>query len=138
MSDRLRRDIDEILSKYEKFPLREPLPRRLRRKASELTTAAGQLLATPLRYVTAGRLMLLGVILVLVAYFGLGGGSATQAIIIAGLIIFALAFAVSLRRRSPYVEQRWRGRPLDLQEPSVGARLRAWWGRWRGRRRSPR
>jgi VIT1/CCC1 family predicted Fe2+/Mn2+ transporter len=138
MSDRLRRDIDEILSKYEKFPLREPLPRRLRRKASELATAAGQLLAAPLRYVTAGRLMLLGVILVLVAYFGLGGGSATQAIIIAGLIIFALAFAVSLRRRSPYVEQRWRGRPLDLQEPSVGARLRAWWGRWRGRRRSPR
>ena len=47
MSDRLRREIDEILSKYEKFPLREPLPRRLRRKASELTTAAGQLLAAP-------------------------------------------------------------------------------------------
>jgi len=138
MSDRLRRDIDEILSKYEKFPLREPLPRRLRRKASELTTATGQLLAAPLRYVTAGRLMLLGLILVLAAYFGLGGGSATQAIVIVGLIIFALAFAVSLRRRSPHVEQRWRGQPIDLQEPSVGSRLRAWWGRWRGRRRSPR
>jgi len=138
MSDRMRRDIDEILSKYEKFPLREPLPRRLRRKASELTTAAGQLLAAPLRYVTAGRLMLLGLILVLAAYFGWGGASATQAIIIAGLIIFALAFIVSLRRRSPHVEQRWRGRPLDLHEPSVGTRLRDWWGRWRGRRRSRR
>ena len=138
MSDRMRRDIDEILSKYEKFPLREPLPRRLRRKASELTTAAGQLLAAPLRYVTAGRLMLLGLILVLAGYFGWGGASTTQVIIIAGLIVFALAFMVSLRRRSPHVEQRWRGQPLDLHEPSVGTRLRAWWGRWRGRRRSRR
>ena len=138
MSDRLRQEIDEILSKYEKFPLREPLPRRLRRKASEFTTAAGQLLAAPLRYVTAGRLMLLGLILVLAAYLGWGGASTTQAIIIAGLIVFALAFVVSLRRRSPHVEQRWRGQPLDLHEPSVGTRLRAWWGRWRGRRRSRR
>ena len=138
MSDRMRRDIDEILSKFDKFPLREPLPRRLRRKASELTTAAGRLLAAPLRYVTAGRLMLLGLILVLVAYFGLGGGSMTQAIIIAGLIVFGLAFLVSVRRRPPHVEQRWRGRPLDVHEPDVGARLRTWWGRWRGRRRSRR
>jgi hypothetical protein len=138
MSDRMRRDIDEILSKYEKFPLREPLPRRLRRKASEFTAAAGQMVTAPLRYVTAGRLMLLGLILVLAGYFGWGGASTTQVIIIAGLIVFALAFVVSLRRRSPHVDQRWRGRPLDLHEPGVGTRLRAWWGRWRGRHRSPR
>jgi VIT1/CCC1 family predicted Fe2+/Mn2+ transporter len=138
MSDRLRQEIDEILSKYEKFPLREPLPRRLRRKTAELTRAVGRLLAAPLRYVTAGRLMLLGVILILAAYFSWGGGSLTQSVIIAGLIVFALAFLVSLRRRSPQIEQRWRGRPLDLQEPGVGARIRAWWERWRGRHRSPR
>ena len=138
MSDRMRQEIDEILSKYEKFPLREPLPRRLRRKGAELGVAAGHLLAAPLRYVTAGRLMLLGLVLVLAAYLGWGGASTTQAIIIAGLIVFGLAFMVSLRRRSPHVEQRWRGRALDLHEPSVSARVRAWWERWRGRRRSPR
>jgi hypothetical protein len=138
MSDRLREEIDEILSKYEKFPLREPLPRRLRRKASELTAATGRLLTAPLHHVTAGRLMLLGLVLILVAYFSWGGASITRAAIIAGLIVFAFAFMVSLRRRGPRVEQRWRGRPLDLQEPSVGTRLRAWWGRWRGHDRSPR
>jgi len=138
MSDRLRQEIDEILNKYEKFPLREPLPRRLRRKAAELTAAAGQLLAAPLRYVTAGRLMLLGVILVLAAYFSWGGASITRSVIIAALLVFALAFIVSLRRRTPHIEQRWRGRPVDLHEPSVSARIRAWWGRWRGRHRSPR
>ena len=132
MSDRLRQEIDEILSKYEKFPLREPLPRRLRRKAAELTAAAGQLLAAPLRYVTTGRLMLLGVILVLAAYFSWGGASITRSVVIAALLVFALAFIVSLRRRTPHVEQRWRGRPLDLHEPNVSTRLRAWWGRWRG------
>jgi VIT1/CCC1 family predicted Fe2+/Mn2+ transporter len=138
MSDRLRQEIDEILSKYEKFPLREPLPKRLRRKTAELTAAAGRLLAAPLRYVTAGRLMLLGVILILAAYFSWGGSSITQSVVIAGLIVFALAFVVSLRRRPTHIEQRWRGRPLDLQESGVGSRLRAWWGRWRGRRGSPR
>jgi len=138
MSDRLRQEIDEILSKYEKFPLREPLRRRLRRKVSELTSAAGRLLAAPLRHVTVGRLMLLGVILILAAYLSLGGASITRSVVIAGLIVFALAFMVSLRRRSPHVEPRWRGRPLDLHEASVGARLRAWWESWRGRRRSPR
>lgn len=138
MSDRLRQEIDEILSKYEKFPLREPLPRRLRRRIAGLTAVVGRLLAAPLRYVTTGRLMLLGVILILAAYFSWGGASITRSIIIAGLIVFALAFMVSLSRRYPRVEQRWRGRPVELHEASVGARIRAWWGRWRGRRRSPR
>jgi hypothetical protein len=82
--------------------------------------------------------MLLGVVLVLAAYFSWGGSSVTQSVIIAALIVFALAFIVSLRRRSPHIEQRWRGQPLDLQESAVTTRLRAWWGRWRGRRRSPR
>ena len=139
MSDRLRQEIDEILSKYEQFPLREPLPRRLRRKASELVTAATRPLAAPLRHVTVGRLMLAGLILILAVYFfGLGGGSISRFIIIAGLVIFAIAFMVSMRRRSPRVEPRWRGHPLELHEPSVGTRLRAWWERWRGRRRSRR
>lgn len=139
MSDRLRQEIEEILGKYEKFPLREPFPRRLRRKASALATAAGQRLAALLRYVTVGRLMLAGVVLILAAYFfTLGGASISRSIIIAGLVIFAVAFMVSLRRRYPRVEARWRGRPVDLNEPSVGTRLRAWWERWRGRRRSPR
>jgi hypothetical protein len=138
MSDRLRQEIDEILGKYEKFPLREPLLSRLRRRVSLLAGTVGQLLLSPLRLVTAGRLMLLGVVLILVAYFSWGGDSITRSIIIAGLLVFALAFMVSLRRRTPHVEPRWRGRPLDLSEPSVGARLRAWWGRWRGQRRSPR
>src|SRR4030043_2226068 len=89
MSDRLRQEIDEILSKYEKFPLREPLPKRLRRKASELTMAAGRLLAAPLRYVTAGRLMLLGVILILAAYFNWGGASVTRSVVIAALLVVA-------------------------------------------------
>jgi hypothetical protein len=139
MPDRLRQEIDDILSKYEKFPVREPLPTRLRRKASGLVTAVHQGLAAPLRYVTVGRLMLAGLILILAAYFvGFGSSSITRSIIIAGLIVFAIAFMVSLRRRSPRVEPRWRGRPLELHEPSVGTRLRAWWERWRGRRRSRR
>ena len=138
MSDRLRQEIDEILGKYEKFPLREPLPRRLRRKVSQIAGGAGRLLAAPFRYVSTGWLIVLGITLALVAYFSWGGASVIQSIIIAGLIVFALAFLVSLRRRSPHVEPRWRGRTLDLREPSVGDRLRAWWERWRGRRRSPR
>ncbi len=140
MSDRLQQEIDEILSKYDKLPRREPLLRRLRRRASELAAAASRGLTAPLRYLTAGRLMLAGLILVLAAvFFGLGGPSISRFIIIAGLVVLFAAFIASLsRRRYPRVEQRWRGRPLDLREPSVGTRLRAWWERWQGRRRSRR
>ncbi len=141
MPDRLREEIEEILGKYEKFPLREPLWRRIRRNISRRTRGAGQWLTSHLPRITVGRVMAAGVILILIALFApslfnLDSDAITRGVILAGLGLFIAAFVFSLRRRrSPYVEQRWRGRPLDLQEPGVGSRLRSWWDRLRSRGR---
>lgn len=139
MSDRMQQEIEEILGKYKKFPLREPLWRRIRRRLSRWLSGLSQWSASHLPHITLGRVMLVGLAMVIVAYFfNFGGDSIARSMIAAGLIIFAAAFIFSLRRRTPYVEKRWRGQPLELGEPGVGERLRSWWGRWRSRGRTHR
>ncbi|KPK48009.1 MAG: hypothetical protein AMJ77_01230 [Dehalococcoidia bacterium SM23_28_2] len=131
MPDRLQQEIEEILGKYKRFPIREPLWRRIRRRLSRWLSSVGQHLPR----ITVGRVMLLGAAIIIVAYFvGFGSDSVTRSLIVAGLIIFAGAFIFSLRRRPQYhVEKRWRGRTVDIDEPGVGQRLRSWWDRWRSR-----
>ena len=134
MSDRMQQEIEEILGKYKKFPLREPLWRRIRRRLSRWLSSVSQWSASHLPHITVGRVMLVGIAIVIVAYFfNFGGDSIARSMIIAGLIIFVAAFIFSLRRRPPSVEKRWRGQPLELDEPGVAERLRSWWDRWRSR-----
>jgi len=139
MADRLQQEIEEILGRYNRFPLREPIWRRVRRRLSRWLSRLGRWPASHLSRITVGRVMLVGIALIIAAYFfSFGSDSITRSVIVAGLILFVAAFIFSLRRRSPYVEKRWRGRTLDVGEPGVGERLRSWWGRWRSRGRTHR
>jgi VIT1/CCC1 family predicted Fe2+/Mn2+ transporter len=139
MSDRLQQEIEEILGKYKRFPLREPLWRRIRRRLSRWLSSLGRWPASHLPRITVGRVMLLGIAMVIAAYFfGFGSDSIARSVIVAGLILFVAAFIFSLRRRTPYVEKRWRGQPLEIHQPGVGDRLRSWWDRWRSRGRTNR
>ncbi len=138
MSDRMQQEIEEILGKYKKFPLREPLWRRIRRRLSRWSSSVSRWSASHLPRITVGRVMLVGIVLIIAAYFGFGGKSITQIVLVAGLIIFVAAFIFALRRPPQYVEKRWRGRPLEFREPGIGERLRSWWNRWRSRGRTHR
>jgi hypothetical protein len=138
MSDRMQQEIEEILGKYKKFPLREPLWRRIRRRLSRWSSSVGRWSASHLPRITVGRVMLVGIVLIIAAYFGFGGKSITQMVLVAGLILFVAAFIFALRRRPHYVEKRWRGQPLEIREPGIGERLRSWWNRWRSRGRTHR
>jgi hypothetical protein len=138
MSDRMQQEIEEILGKYKKFPLQEPLWRRIRRSLSRWLSSVGRWWASHLPRITIGRVMLVGVVMILAAWFGVGGKSTTQMVLVAGLILFVAAFAFSLRRRPHYVEKRWRGQTLEIAEPGLSARLRSWWSRWRSRGRTHR
>ncbi|KPK22240.1 MAG: hypothetical protein AMJ76_00295 [Dehalococcoidia bacterium SM23_28_1] len=138
MSDRMQQEIEEILGKYKKFPLREPFWRRMRRRLSRWLSSVSQWSASHLPRITVGRVMLVGIVLIIAAYFGVGGRSTTQMVLAAGLIIFVVAFIFALRRRPRYVEKRWRGQSIELHEPGVSQRLRSWWGRWRSRGRTHR
>ena len=134
MSDRMQQEIEEILGKYKRFPLREPLWRRIRRRLSRWFSRLG----SHLPRITVGRVMLVGVALLIAAYFGFGGKSVTQMALVAGLILFVAAFIFALRRRPPPIDKRWRGQPLEIREPGIGERLRSWWNRWRSRGRTHR
>ena len=131
MSHRMQQEIEEILGKYKKFPLREPFWRRMRRRLSRWLSSVRQWSASHLPRITIGRVMLVGIVLIIAAYFGVGGRSTTQMVLAAGLIIFVAAFIFALRHRPRYVERRWRGQTLEIAEPGVGERLRSWWSRWR-------
>ncbi len=138
MSDRIQQEIEEILGKYKRFPLREPLWRRIRRRLSRWLSSMSRWWASHLPRITVGRVMLVGVAMIIAAWFGFGGKSATQMVLVAGLILFVAAFIFSLRRRPRYVEKRWRGQTVKLAEPGVSQRLRSWWDRWRSRGRTHR
>ncbi len=137
MSDKLQQEIEEILGKYKRFPLREPIWRRIRRRLSRWLSSLGRWPASHLPRITVGRVMLVGIAMIIAAYFfSFGSDSITRSVIVAGLILFVAAFIFSLRRRSPYVEKRWRGQTVQIGQPGVGERLRSWWGRWRSRGRT--
>jgi hypothetical protein len=137
MSNKLERDIEEILAKIDRFPPKRSLRSRLRGRLTGALEGVGRALATvPRPRVSVGQVLLLGIALIVIAYvFGdsLGGASIVRGVVIAAIILFIGAFIFSLRRQSAsrIPEKRWRGQTMDLDE----ARGRgSWWSRWRSRR----
>lgn len=137
MPTKLERDIEEVLAKIDRFPPRRSLRSRIRRRLGGAFGGPGRAIASlPRPRVSVGQVLLLGIALIVIAYvFGdsLGGASLVRLFIIAGIVLFIGAFIFSLRRQSAYrtPEKRWRGQPIDLDEPSGPG---SWWKRWRSRR----
>lgn len=132
MSSKLQREIEEILSRYDKAaPRRRRWRRWLRRRR--------QLLAESWRHLTLRRpalsqVMLLGILLLVIAFFF---RSTVPYTAYAGLAFFFGAFVLSFRRSQAGPELRWRGRPVDVYQGGLGDRIRRRWRQWRGRRRRP-
>lgn len=137
MSSKLERDIEEVLAKIERFPPKQSLWRRVRRRLGAALESLGRALAgLPRPRVSVGQVLLLGMALIVIAYvFGdsLGGGSIVRLFIIAAIVLFIGAFIFSLRRQSAsrLPEKHWRGQPMDLDEARGSG---SWWNRWRSRR----
>lgn len=136
MTDRLQREIDEILARLDSFPPRRSLWWRLRRRVGGVLGGLGRgLRGLRLPRLSMGQLLLLGIAVIVIAYLlEPGGANVARYVIVAGIVIFLAAFILSLRRQTRPPEKRWRGQPMELGGPDVGQRLRSWWGRWRGRR----
>jgi hypothetical protein len=137
MSNKLERDIEEILAKVDRFPPKRSLWSRVRSRLMGALESVGRpLAALPRPRVSVGQILLLGIALIIIAYvFGdsLGGTSIVRGVVIAAIVLFIGAFIFSLRRQSAsrIPEKRWRGQTMDLDE----ARGRgSWWSRWRSRR----
>ncbi|MEX0682647.1 MAG: hypothetical protein WD904_03930 [Dehalococcoidia bacterium] len=130
-SDRIQREVDELLSKIEKFPPRRPLGRRI----SDTLTAPFRAISRgvsgiALPRISAGHILLAAIIIIVIAYVARDASDLWNWVIVAGVGLFILAFVLSLRRHSRPPEKYWRDRPLDLQNRGSG---RSFWDRWRGR-----
>lgn len=127
MPDNLEREVEDILRKLDKFvPEEGPLTRTRRRMGQAASDFLHAVLAR-LSRISLGQVMLVAVMLIVVAFFfGRGSPLLARWVIIGGFILFFTAFILSLRGGLSRDERRWRGRVVDLSEPSLANRLRDW------------
>jgi hypothetical protein len=132
MSNRIQREVEELLDKLEKFPPKRPLPARIADAlASPFRGAVRACRGLALPRVTAGHVLLAGLAIIVVAYVVGGTDSIWRWIIAAGILLFVGAFLFSLRRQSSGPQEKyWRDKPLDLHRQHG-----SWWDIWRNKRR---
>ena len=127
--DKIQREIEEILNRLDEFVPEERPPSRLRRRSSQLAGALGRALLRPVARISLRQVMLTSLALIVLAFFAMRIHPLfARYVIIAGVILFLTSFALSFVSRGspPTVEKHWRGRPIELNEPSLADRLRAW------------
>ena len=135
MPNNVEREVEEILRKLDKFVPEEGRLARTRTGAGQAVSGFLHTILARLSRVSLGQLMLTSLVLVLVAFFFRGASPAlARWAIIGGLVLFLSVFVLSFLSGSSRHERRWRGRVVDLSEPSLGTRLRNWFQR-RGRPR---
>ncbi|MGB2696018.1 MAG: hypothetical protein WBD55_12650 [Dehalococcoidia bacterium] len=127
--DRIQREIEEILDRLDEFvPDRKasgPRPR-----PTDAAASAGRGLLDSLSGISLGHVMLAAVALIVLSVLARNVQPAFATwVLVAGVILFLTAFALSFVSRGssqPSVEKRWRGRPIELNEPTFRERIRAW------------
>ncbi len=132
MSNKLERDIEEVLAQIDQFPPKRSLWSRLRRRVANAFGGVGEAISSiPKPRISIGQVLLIAIAVIVIAYFGFRGSGIGNILIFGGILAFIGAFIFSLRRQSAsrLPEKRWRGQPMDLHEPGG-----SWWKRWRSRR----
>jgi hypothetical protein len=129
--DRIQREIEDILNRIDDFVPEENKVRRFRRRSS--TSKAMRNITEPLSRISLRHVLLAGLALVVIGFFAGRAHPIGTWMLIAGVILFLTSFALSFFTRNtpsapPAAEKRWRGRPLELDEPTFSDRLRAWFG----------
>jgi hypothetical protein len=136
MPDELEREIEEILSKIDKFP-KESAFGRLRRRSVNRFRRWRRHLAPRLPRVSLGHVMAAALLLIILAYAFRSSAFGRYAFAV-GLVLLFSAIAVSFftaRRPKQKQGKRWRGQVVDLSGPSLADRVRGWLsGRRRGGR----
>ena len=128
-NDKIQREIEDILSKLDDLPGEgKPIPmRRRQRQAASFLDG----LLTPVAGLSIRHVMIAALALIVVGFFTRNAypdfGRWT---LIGGVLLFFTAIVISAFNRggppAPHVEKRWRGQPMDLEGPTLGDRLRAW------------
>jgi hypothetical protein len=141
-SERLEREIEEILGKIEHFPSPESRAQRARKRAVRRLGAwmsqRQAALARVMSRWSMSQLMLLAALMILGSFFFRRLSPVLMTwVLYAGIILFvsALAILVFGGGRGGRVQQRWRGRTVEYRGGTpMRVRLRRWWSGMRSRR----
>lgn len=132
MSDRYKKEIEEILQRVEeaRSPDSQPQERRQGPKAHKLNPLARLSWLLGFLAISPGKLMIAGVSLLLIALLlGVVGPGWAGRLVWAGLALFVFAYILFFVRPSPgSYEKRWRGRPLE-DRTLFWRRVRRWFKR---------
>ncbi len=132
MSSKLERDIEEVLAQIDQFPPKRSRWSRIRRRVANAIGGVGEAITSlPWPRIGIGQVLLIAIAVIVIAYYGFRNSNIGGILIFGGILAFIAAFIFSLRRHSTSrtPEKRWRGQPIDLDEPGG-----SWWKRWRSRR----
>ena len=123
----IQREIEEILNRLDKFVPEESAASRIRRRSSGSFAVFVRAILAPLTRISLRQVMLTALLLVIVGFFARRVSPAATWLLVAGLILFLTAFALSFVSRSNgSTEKNWRGRTIELNGPSLAERLKAW------------
>ena len=125
--ERIQREIEEILNRLDEFVPEQRATSRVRR-SSDAATAFGRAIMASLAGISLRQVMLTALALIVLGVLTMRAYPVGAWVLVAGVILFLTSFALSFFSRGspPKVEKRWRGQPMELDEPSLGDRLRAW------------
>ena len=128
-NDKIQREIEDILSRLDELPEeRKPIP--MRGRSRQASSFAGNVLA-PLAGLSIRQIMIASLALIMIGFFaGNAYPDFGRWTLIGGVMLFITAIVLSAFHRggpsAPRAEKRWRGQPLNLEGPTLGDRLRAW------------
>jgi hypothetical protein len=131
-SDRIQREVEELLTRLEQFPPKKPLGRRIGDALTAPFRAVGRAFSgIRLPRINAGHILLAAITLIVIAWVAGDASGLWTWVIVLGVFGFILAFVLSLRRQSrPPTQKYWRDRPMDFNDRGGG---KSFWDRWRGR-----
>lgn len=127
--DRIQREIEDILNRLDDFVPEESVTSRVRRRSSGAAGSFLQTILAPIASISLRHVMMTSLVLILVGFIGMRVDPIIgRWALIGGVILFLTTLALSIFHKPapPATEKRWRGQPMDLSEPTLGDRLRAW------------
>ncbi len=136
MSDRLEREIEEILGKIEQFPAPETRRARTRRRWVRRFGAAvserQRVVMRELSRISISQVMLVSFLMILGSFFFRDFSPLIMEwVLYAGVLLFISSFAIMMftRGSARSVEGRWRGRQVTYRysRPTIVTRLQRWW-----------
>jgi hypothetical protein len=116
MPDRIKQEIEELLARLDTFPPPRPWYKRAWDSVTGWFAGIGHALGSlRIPSLSAGHILLLAIAAVVAVFLIAPDGDASKWIIAGGVVIFIIAFILSLRRRSSKpTEKYWRDRPMDI------------------------